>query len=95
MIQRPSKATALPYTGGWDFLTVTCDGYYLKAYLNGIISQTFAFSAYFVPTNSIRDLSYIGYGDNSFLSSSFIDDLQIYKRSLNQTEIIAIMNANS
>ena len=63
-----SRAASLPYTGGWDFLTVTLDGYSLTIYMNGILSQNFSISPFFLPASIVRDQNYIGNGGSGSLN---------------------------
>jgi hypothetical protein len=79
----------------WQFLTGTFDGSLMSFYADGILIGT-KLLTYTLPT-IIRNANYIGKSCDSGndYSSSYIDDLRFYNKSLTQMEIQEIMNQNS
>ena len=78
----------------WFLLVLTLSGTTANLYLNGTLTNTF--TGFFVPTNTIRNVNYIGV--DSFGSAKLItdlDDLRIYNRTLNQTEINTLLTMTS
>ena len=77
----------------WHFLTATFDGNYMKIYINGTLTSSYALSTYTIPNNVNRDHNYIGKSSiaSDGYSSSLVDDLRIYNRCLNVSEIQKIM----
>ena len=79
----------------WQFLTGTFDGSLMSFYIDGILKGIFSLT-YTLPTIT-RNANYIGKGCNPSLpyySSSYLDDLRFYNKSLTQVEIQQIMNQN-
>ncbi len=77
----------------WQFLATTFDGTNAKVYING---NLFA-NSYFPLTMPFtqRTNCYIGRSNwPDGYSSSYLDDLRFYNKSLNQEEIIQLMNYN-
>jgi hypothetical protein len=79
--------------GKWQFLVATFGGNNLRIYKDGqIIMNTN--TLYTFPTVT-RTRCYVGKSNwNDGYSNSILDDLRIYNKSLNQSEIIEIMNQN-
>jgi hypothetical protein len=76
----------------WQFFTATFDGTSARVYLNGTLMGSSSFS--FSTLASIqRSNCYIGKsawsGDG--YSSSYLDDLRFFNKSLTQTEIVQLM----
>ena len=77
----------------WQFLTGTFNGTLMSFYVDGTLSGTRPLS-YTLPT-IIRNANYIGKSCNTFFySSSYLDDLRFYNKSLTQMEIQQIINQN-
>jgi hypothetical protein len=79
----------------WLFLTGTFDGTLMSIYIDGILKGSSSLT-YTLPT-IIRNANYIGKGCNPYLpyySSSYLDDLRFYNKSLTQMEIQQLMNQN-
>jgi hypothetical protein len=76
----------------WQFLTVTIDGTNARIYLNGTLVANI--QNYNLPIHVSRSNCYIGKsawpGDG--YSSSYLEDLRFYNKSLTQEEIIELMN---
>ena len=78
----------------WQLLTGTFDGKQTHIYINGSLMNS-AYINYSSPSLN-RTKNYIGksnWAENGF-SESLLDDLRFYNKSLNQTEIIELMNFN-
>ena len=78
----------------WQFLTGTFNGSLMSFYIDGISKGTFALT-YTLPTIT-RNANYIGKScaPSHGYSSSYLDDLRFYNKSLTQMEIQQIMNQN-
>ena len=78
----------------WQFLTATFNGSTSTFYINGI-SKGSVFAVYTLPT-IIRTNNYIGKSSwaSDGYSSSYLDDLRFYNKSLTQIEIIQLMSFN-
>ena len=78
----------------WQFLTGTFDGTLMSIYIDGTLKGTLSLT-YTLPT-IIRNANYIGKSCNTAYgySSSYLDDLRFYNKSLTQMEIQQIMNQN-
>ncbi len=80
--------------GQWQFLVATFDGTYLKIYKNGQIIMN-VFHAYSFPRET-RAICFVGKSHwNSFgdgYSSSVLDELRFYNKSLSQVDITDLMN---
>jgi len=78
----------------WHFIAVTFDGTNRKMYVDGILKNqlsNYSFSLY------IQSLFKIGWDDLSGYQRFFngkIDDVRIYKRSLNESEVLQLYNDN-
>jgi len=81
----------------WQLLTFTFDGQNAYVYINGsIVYQQSAVYTMPVLTRTncyIGQSNWVDYGDG--YSSSLLDDLRFYSKSLSQTEIIQLMNFQS
>ena len=78
----------------WQFLTATFNGSTSTFYINGV-SKGSVPAVYILPTIT-RTNNYIGKSNwNDGYSSSYLDDLRFYNKSLTQTEIIQLMSLNS
>ena len=77
----------------WQFLAVTFNGTNERLYLNGALTYE-SNQNYNLPTLS-RTNCYIGKSNwpNGF-SSSYLDDLRFYNKSLNENEILELFNQN-
>ena len=76
----------------WQFLVATFDGFNSRVYLNGQLTRSLN-NTYTMKTLT-RSNCFIGksnWGGYGF-SSSFLDDLRFYNKSLTQTEIQQLMN---
>ena len=71
-------------TNEWVFYTVTRAGSKFTTYQNGGVIATFT-SSLTIP--SVSSPLYVGYVQNQFWYQGDIDELRIYNRALNQTEI--------
>ena len=79
----------------WQFLALTFNGSIVSIYLNGTLIAN-KYLNYTLPT-LIRKNCYIGkgnYGVDQY-SSSYLDDLKFYNKSLTQAELIQAMNENN
>ena len=79
----------------WQFLTATFNGTFMSVYINGILKINL-FYVYTLPkftrtNNFIGKSNWVGDG----YSSSYLDDLRFYNKSLTLTEIIQLMSLNS
>ena len=79
----------------WQFLTATFNGSNSTFYINGV-SKGSVPAVYTLPTIT-RTNNYIGKSNwaSDGYSSSYLDDLRFYNKSLTQTEIIQLMSLNS
>ena len=79
----------------WQFLSATFDGTLLSIYINGV-SKGSASVVYSLPSLT-RTNNYIGksWDTSNGYSSSYLDDLRFYNKSLSRCEIIDLMKANS
>ena len=78
----------------WQFLAATFDGNIMRIYIDGLLKGN-ASVTYSLPT-LIRTNNYIGKNGNSnSFSSSYLDDLRFYNKSLTQSEIYQLLNLNS
>ena len=88
----PSTSTLTP--GQWQFLVATFDGTYLKIYKNGQIILNFLHAYSFV--KETRSICYVGkshwYSFGNGYSSSVLDELRFYNKSLSQVDITDLMN---
>lgn len=76
-------------TLNWAHLAATFDGKSLKFYQNGIQSSTTVNAG--IPLNVIRISNYIGKNcQNQENLNGILDEVRIYNRSLNQTEIFEL-----
>ncbi|MFZ4796451.1 MAG: LamG-like jellyroll fold domain-containing protein [Bacteroidia bacterium] len=79
----------------WDFFVVTMNGNTLSYYKNGVlIGQNSSPSAFSLSTNNPL---YIGRDDPGFIDyyTGKIDDIRIYNRVLNYSEVISLYNYKS
>jgi hypothetical protein len=76
----------------WQFLVATFDGSIAHIYLDGLLTGS-ASGAYAMKTLT-RTNCFIGKGNwaGDGFSSSYLDDLRFYNKSLTQTEIQQLMN---
>ena len=79
----------------WQHLSATFDGSIINIYINGTLTSSSVFNAQ-MPKSLNRTKCYIGksnwQGDG--YSSSILDDLRFYNKSLSQIEILELMNRN-
>ena len=78
-------------SGLWQHMAVTFDGSKMRFYLNAILLQSVAIS-YVMPTD-VKTTNFIGGTTcgSTVYSSSYIDDVRLYSKSLNQSQINDIM----
>ena len=81
-------------SGEWNFLAGTFDGSKMLVYRDGVLVNTNEHS--YVMPKLIRKNCYFGrsYEPTQGVSWSFMDDIRFYNKSLNQVEILEIMNFN-
>ncbi len=82
--------------GEWQFLTATFNGSLESLYINGELTCNLTVTSYNLPAIT-RLYNYIGkshIATNGY-SWSYIDDLRFYNKSLNEFEIIRLMNQTS
>ena len=79
----------------WQFLAITFNRTHLYIYLDGELTSKAQF-AYTIPALS-RSKCYFGRSNWAIdgYSSSYLDDIRFYSKSLTQNEIIQVMNDNS
>ncbi len=80
----------------WQFLALTYDGSNARIYIDSTLTGTAAFTYTMPNINRISNLigkSNMGVWDG--YSSSYIDDLRFYNKSLTQSELLSIMNLNT
>ena len=79
----------------WQFLAATFNGTFESIYINGNLTGSVNVSTYILPSTN-RLNNYIGKSFSSYhgFSSSYLDDLRFYNKSLTQEEIIQLMNQN-
>ena len=79
----------------WEFLVATFNGSQMSIYINGVLNGT-TYLVYSLPTLN-RTKNYIGKSNwaSDGYSSSYLDDLRFYNKSLSQSEIYQLMNENS
>ena len=79
----------------WHMLTATFDGTHASIYINGVFQESSSFVHSL--TTLIRTKNYIGKSDFTSIgySSSLLDDLRFYNKSLTQGEITELMNLNN
>jgi hypothetical protein len=78
----------------WQFLAATFNGTNARIYLNGTLVADINFQI-ITPSTQSSNSCYIGksnWPDNGY-SSSYLDDLRFYNKSLTQDEIIELMNS--
>ena len=74
----------------WTHLAVTFDGSQIIFYYNGTFCSS---SLQNQPNNVTRNINYIGKSNWPDASANAVyDELRIYNRALNQSEILALMN---
>ncbi len=80
----------------WQFLTATFNGTTASIYLNGTLKASDTRNQSYVLSYLIRTKCYIGRSNfaGDGYSSSYVDDLRFYSKSLTQTEIIEVMYDN-
>ena len=82
----------------WYFFSIVLEKSALMIYVNGVLDVSATIQSINIPFNVIRNSNYIGgsnwgYTGKSGLNGK-IDDLKIFNRSLNQTEINKEMNSS-
>ncbi len=80
----------------WQFLTATFNGTNARVYLNGTLIAQSNTQNYTRPFDLSRSNCYIGrsaWASDGY-SSSYLDDLRFYNKSLTQEEILELMNYN-
>ena len=78
----------------WQFLVATFDGTNSNIYLNGQLIASVAYS--FNLTSLFRSNCFIGRSNwiEDGFSSSYLDELRFYNKSLSQVQILELMNQN-
>ena len=80
----------------WQHIAASFDGIKMKIYINGtLMSETdYPVKGSLMPTSLNRTYCYVGKSNwaNNGFSSSFLDDLRFYNKSLSQSEINELMN---
>jgi hypothetical protein len=78
----------------WQFLTATLNGTNATVYLNGTLVAESNTQNYTRPFNLSRSNCYVGKSNwpSDRYSSSYLDDLRFYNKSLTQEEIIDLMD---
>lgn len=78
----------------WTLLTATFNGSTMSLYINSVLVNS-GLNLVLVPTLS-RSNCFIGKSNsaNDGFSSSYLDDLRFYNKSLTQVEILELMNQN-
>ena len=89
---RSSNSLALSQ---WQFLVATFNGTLMRIYVNGVLTES-SNLLYILPS-LVRINNYIGKSNWNWdgFSSSYLDDLRFYNKSLTQAEIVQLMNSNS
>ena len=79
----------------WQHLSATFNGTIINIYINGTLTLSSVFNAQ-MPKTLIRTKCYIGKSNwqEDGNSSSILDDLRFYNKSLSQIEILELMNRN-
>ena len=89
-----AHSSQLIITNAWQFLAFTYTGVDVSIYLNGklVVSSKYTY----VLPKLTRTNCYIGKSNwaGEGYSSSYIDDLRFYNKSLNQKELISLMMMN-
>jgi hypothetical protein len=80
----------------WQFLVTTFDGTIAKIYIDGTLTRSSTVALYSLPTVT-RTQNWIGKGawSNHGYSSSILDDLRFFNKSLSQYEILELMNSQT
>jgi hypothetical protein len=78
----------------WQLLTATFDSKTMKIYINGTLTGSRDFNVSTSTMSQPLSSNYIGSNGSLYTSASYLDDLRIYKTSLNQSEILQLVNAN-
>ncbi len=79
----------------WQFLTATNNGTIARVYLNGTLVGESNIQSYIQSINLSRSKCYIGKSNSvDGYSSSYVDDLRFYNKSLTQEEILELINYN-
>ena len=83
--------------GQWQFLVATFNGTNARVYLNGELKADKYNESLKLQTNTSRSMCYIGKSVKTTIgySSSYLDELRFYNKSLSQTEIDDLMNQAS
>jgi hypothetical protein len=84
--------------GQWQFLIASFDGSYFYVYVNGV--QTSSVFVSFTPPYLTRSNCFIGKSNwadccGDGFSSSILDELRFYNKSLTQSEILELMYQNN
>jgi hypothetical protein len=90
-----SQTSLKPITlNQWQFLTATYNQTNARIYLNGTLVAELNTQNYTRPFSLFRSNCYIGKSawNTDGYSSSYLDDLRFYNKSLTQEEIIELMN---
>lgn len=76
--------------GEWIFIAGVIDGDEIRIYKNGILKNTQSLSENRIKIRNANSDLYIGTADKGAYFKGSIDELRIYNRSLNNSEILAI-----
>lgn len=91
--ERPNSTTNTWFAGNWYHVAITFDTINYKVYINGV--QEGGITSNYSILNNTDDilLGSIGLANTTF--NGLIDEVSLYNRALNATEIQAILNSNS
>ena len=87
-IAKASSSTALNFNC-WNHLVFTVDGSFYRVYLNGTL--TGSMQSNYLPENFLKYSNLIG--KNSLSATCILDQLKLFNRALNLTEIQNVMNS--
>jgi hypothetical protein len=88
--ERNAVGTSALTLNGWSHLAATYDGSSLKLYVNGGLVQTLAVAGSILTSTGVLHM-----GGNAVWNERYaglLDDVRIYNRALNGTEIMTDMN---
>lgn len=85
-----NAASTIP-EGAWSLVTATYDGTTRKIYINGVLSNSDTPTG--SPTTNSQALT-LGSEAGSFAFKGLIDDVRVYNRALNRSEIAALAAGN-
>jgi len=78
----------------WQHLAASFDGFTLRIFVNGIQTASLALT-YTLPSTLVRTVNDFGLGPfGDGISSSYLDDIRFYNKSLSQAELLGLINQN-